>query len=201
MPYRRRPIEATYDPKGSGWRTWLVQDQRFLADRRDVLRWQTAPLAADLTITGDVIAHLFASTTGTDADWVVKLIDVYPDGAAPGTAAPNADTAMAGYQLIVAADILRGRFRHSAARPEPVRPGAVEEYVVDLHGNDHCFLRGHRLMVQVQSSWFPLYDRNPQTYVPNIFAARAADFRAATHRVYRSARYPSRVELPVVAGP
>ena len=198
VPYRRRPIQATYAPTGSGWSTWLAEDQRFLDGRRDVLRWQTAPLAEDVTVSGDVVAHLFASTTGTDADWVVKLVDVYPDSSGGASAA---DSGMAGYQLMVAGDILRGRFRRAAERPEPVRPGAVEEYRVPLRAVDHRFLRGHRIMVQVQSSWFPLYDRNPQTYVPNIFAAAAGDFRPATHRVYRSARRPSRLELPVAAGP
>jgi putative CocE/NonD family hydrolase len=139
------------------------------------------------------VAKLFASTTGRDADWVVKLIDVYPDGAS------GADSAMAGYQLMIAGDILRGRYRRSLDRPTPVTPGAVEPYALTLRGVDHTFRRGHRIMVQVQSSWFPLYDRNPQTWVPNIFTARATDFRSATHRVYRSPQYPSRVELPIVA--
>jgi putative CocE/NonD family hydrolase len=193
VPYRARPIKETFGEGMPGWWTWLAEDQRFVAGRPDVLHWQTAPLAEDVTVTGDVAAKLFASTTGRDADWVVKLIDVYPDGAS------GADSAMAGYQLMVAGDILRGRYRRSLDRPIPVTAGAVEPYALTLRGVDHTFRRGHRIMVQVQSSWFPLYDRNPQTWVPNIFTARATDFRAATHRVYRSARYPSRVELPVVA--
>jgi uncharacterized protein len=193
VPYRERPIKETFGEGMSGWWTWLAADQRFVAGRSDVLHWQTPPLGDDVTVTGDVVAKLFASTTGRDADWVVKLIDVYPDGAS------GADSAMAGYQLMVAGDILRGRYRRSLDRPIPVEPGAVEPYALTLRGVDHTFRRGHRIMVQVQSSWFPLYDRNPQTWVPNIFTARAGDFRSATHRVYRSARYPSRVELPVVA--
>ena len=193
VPYRARPIKETFGEGMSGWWTWLVEDQRFVADRPDVLHWQTAPLADDVTVTGDVVAKLFASTTGRDADWVVKLIDVYPDGASA------ADSAMSGYQLMIAGDILRGRYRRSLDRPMPVTAGAVEPYALTLRGVNHTFRRGHRIMVQVQSSWFPLYDRNPQTWVPNIFTARATDFRSATHRVYRSARYPSRVELPVVA--
>jgi putative CocE/NonD family hydrolase len=192
VPYRARPIKETFGEGMAGWWTWLAEDQRFVVDRPDVLHWQTAPLAEDVTVTGDVVAKLFASTTGRDADWVVKLIDVYPDRAA------GADSAMAGYQLMVAGDILRGRYRRSPDRPIPVEPGAVEPYALTLRGVDHTFRRGHRIMVQVQSSWFPLYDRNPQTWVANIFTARASDFRAETHRVYRSARYPSRVELPVV---
>jgi putative CocE/NonD family hydrolase len=193
VPYRARPIKETFGEGMAGWWTWLAADQRFVADRPDVLHWQSAPLAKDVTVTGDVVAKLFASTTGRDADWVVKLIDVYPEGAS------GADSTMAGYQLMVAGDILRGRYRRSLDRPMPVQPGAVEPYALTLRGVDHTFRRGHRIMVQVQSSWFPLYDRNPQTWVPNIFTARAADFRSATHRVYRSARYPSRLELPVVA--
>jgi hypothetical protein len=192
VPYRARPIEETFGEGMSGWLTWLVADQRFVAGRPDVLHWQTAPLAEDVTVTGDVVAKLFASTTGRDADWVVKLIDVYPDSLS------GADSAMAGYQLMVAGDILRGRYRHSPERPIPVKAGAVESYSLPLRGVDHTFRRGHRIMVQVQSSWFPLYDRNPQTWVPNIFKAHTTDFRPATHRVYRSATYPSRVELPVV---
>jgi uncharacterized protein len=193
VPYRARPIKETFGEGMSGWFTWLAEDQRFVTGRPDVLHWQTAPLAEDVTVTGDVVAKLFASTTGRDADWVVKLIDVHPDSVSP------ADAAMAGYQFMVAGDILRGRYRRSPDRPIPVEPGAVESYALTLRGVDHTFRRGHRIMVQVQSSWFPLYDRNPQTWVPNIFKARATDFRAATHRVHRSATFPSRVELPVVA--
>jgi putative CocE/NonD family hydrolase len=193
VPYRARPIKETFGEGMPGWWTWLAEDQRFVADRPDVLHWQTAPLAEDVTVTGDVVAKLFASTSGRDADWVVKLIDVYPDRAA------GADSAMVGYQLMLAADILRGRYRRSPDRPSPVEPGAVEPYTLTLRSVDHTFRRGHRIMVQVQSSWFPLYDRNPQTWVPNIFTARPSDFQSATHRVYRSARYPSRLEMPVVA--
>lgn len=194
VPYRPRPIKETFGEGMTGWWTWLAADQRFVADRRDVLHWQTAPLTDDVTVTGDVVAKLFASTTGSDADWVVKVIDVYPDTVS-GT-----DSSMAGYQLMVAGDILRGRYRHSLDKPTPVKPGAVEQYALTLRGVDHTFRRGHRITVQVQSSWFPLYDRNPQTWMPNIFTAPPSAFRAATQRVYRSAKYPSRVELPVVAG-
>lgn len=190
VPYRKRPVEATYDPKGSNWYTWLVQDQRFLGDRKDVLSWQTAPLNEDTTITGDIIAHLYAATTGTDSDWVVKLIDVYP-------ADYPADAKMAGYQLMVADEILRGRFRKSFERPEPIKPGQVNEYVIDLRGNDYVFRKGHRIMVQVQSSWFPLYDRNPQKYVGNIFLAKESDFQPATQQIYRSPKYPSHVDVSV----
>jgi putative CocE/NonD family hydrolase len=191
VPYRKRPIQATYDPKGSGWYTWLVQDQRFLQGRNDVLTWQTEVLDQDLTISGDVVARLFASTSGTDSDWVVKLIDVYPD------VYPE-DSKMAGYQLMIADEIFRGRFRDSFEKPVPIVPNQVNEYAIDLHSSNHCFRKGHRVMVQVQSTWFPLYDRNPQNFVENIFRAQPSDYRIATQHVYESASYPSRVTLPVM---
>ncbi len=193
VPYRRRPIEPTYYPKGSGWYTWLLQDQRFVDHRPDVLSWQTAPLDHDVVIRGDIAAHLFASTTGSDADWIVKLIDVFPED----YSSPNMT---GGYQLMVANDVLRGRFRTGFERPQPIPPNRVLEYVVDLHSQDYRFLKGHRIMVQVQSTWFPIIDRNPQTFVANIFTAKASDFRAATHRIYRSAARASYVELPVWQG-
>jgi len=193
VPYRRRPIEPTYYPKGSGWYTWLLQDQRFVDHRPDVLSWQTAPLDHDVVIRGDIAAHLFASTTGSDADWIVKLIDVFPED----YSSPNMT---GGYQLMVANDVLRGRFRTGFERPEPIAPNRMLEYVVDLHSQDYRFLKGHRIMVQVQSTWFPIIDRNPQTFVPNIFTAQPGDFRPATHRIYRSAARASYVELPVWQG-
>lgn len=190
VPYRKRPIEATYDPKGSGWYTWLVSDQRFVADRPDVLKWQTEVLKEDVTVTGDMIAHLFASTTGTDSDWVVKLIDVYPDDY-------PSDAKMAGYQLMVGEEIFRGRYRTSFEKPRPIKPNAVLEYTIDLRGNDHVFRKGHRIMVQIQSSWFPLYDRNPQTFVKSIFSAAPDDYKPATQRIYRTTKYPSHVKIMV----
>lgn len=190
VPYRKRPIQPTYGP-GSGWYTWLVADQRFLQGRKDVLTWQTEVLNEDLTITGDIVAHLFASTTGTDSDWVAKLIDVYPDEY------PD-DQKMAGYQLMIADEIFRGRFRQSFEKPMPIVADQVNEYVIDLHSNNHCFRKGHRVMVQVQSTWFPLYDRNPQKFVENIFKAQPSDYQIATQRVYESSRYPSYVSLPVM---
>jgi putative CocE/NonD family hydrolase len=190
VPYRPRPVEPTYDPRGSGWRTWLVGDQRFAHLRPDVLSWETEPLAEDVTVTGRLTARLFASTSGTDSDWVVKLIDVYPEDY------PTEPT-MGGYQLMIANDVFRGRFRKSFERPEPLVPGQAAEFVIDLHGVDHRFLKGHKIMVQVQSTWFPLIDRNPQSYVENIFLAKASDYRPATQRVYRSKAHPSRIVLPV----
>ncbi|HEU4697734.1 MAG TPA: CocE/NonD family hydrolase [Gemmatimonadales bacterium] len=192
VPYRPRPVELTYS-EGSRWRRWETEDQRFVDGRPDVRTWQTAPLAEDVTVAGDITARLFASTTGSDADWVVKLIDVYPDSGAGATPQMN------GYQLMVAGDVLRGRYRESFERASPIPPNAVEPYTVDLHQQMYTFRRGHRIMVQVQSTWFPLYDRNPQTFVPNIFRAKPEDFRAQTHRIWRTARYPSRVELDVLA--
>jgi putative CocE/NonD family hydrolase len=191
VPYRMRPIQKTYDDRGSGWYTWLTEDQRFVDDRPDVLTWQTEPLERAVTIAGNIKGHLFASTTGTDSDWIVKLIDVYPDSI-------PTNWKMGGYQLMVASEILRGRYRLGFDRPAPISPNAVAEYVVDLHQQSYRFQKGHRIMVQVQSTWFPVYDRNPQTFVPNIFEAKALDFRAATQRIYRAARQASYVELPVL---
>lgn len=181
-----------YAPRdGSDWQTWLEEDQRFVADRADVRSWRSDPLTEDLTIAGDVTAHLFASTTGTDADWVVKLIDVYPDSM------PERPS-MAGYELMVNADIMRGRYWKSFSSATPIPANTVTPFDVDLHQQMYRFRKGHRLMVQVQSSWFPLYDRNPQTFVANIFRAKPADFRAREHRVWHTPRYPSHVALPVL---
>jgi len=196
VPYRSRPIEPTYNPGdlgGSRWSTWLLEDQRFVDDRADVLTWETGPLTEDVTIAGDIVAHLFASTTGTDSDWIVKLVDVYPEKY------PQ-DPKMSGYQLMIADEILRGRFRRSFTNPEPVPANQVVEYGIDLHANNHAFLKGHRIMVQVQSTWFPVYDRNPQKFVTNIFMARDEDYVPATQRVFRSSRYPSHVTLPILSG-
>jgi len=192
IPYRQRPIQWVYNPTGSGWYSWLTEDQRFVDGRPDVLTWQTAPLTGDVAIAGDITGHLFAATTGSDADWVVKLIDVYPDSVA-------GDPKLGGYELIVASEILRGRYRRSFEHPQPITPGAVLEYVVPLRQQSYRFLKGHRIMVQVQSSWFPAYDRNPQTYVPDIFLADPAAFRSRTHSIYRSAAYPSHLTIPVLA--
>ncbi len=190
VPYRSRPIEQTYGP-GSRWRTWLTEDQRFVHNRPDVLSWQTDVLQEDITITGQLWAKLFAATTGSDADWVVKLIDVYP-------AEYPQDRKMGGYQFMVSNDVFRGRYRKSFEHPEPIVPNKVETYNIDLHTINHVFKKGHRIMVQVQSSWFPIIDRNPQKYVPNIFEAKETDFQAATHSIYRSAQFPSHIEISVM---
>jgi uncharacterized protein len=191
VPYRHRPIQPTYFPGGSKWSTWLLEDQRFVDDRADVLSWETAPLEQDLTIAGEVVAHLFAATTGSDADWVVKLIDVYPEE-------HPSDWNLAGFQLMVSNEVFRGRYRTSFEKPMPIEPNKVLEYSWSLHTQNYTFKKGHRVMVQVQSTWFPIIDRNPQTFVPNIFEAKESDFKAATHRVYRAREYPSRVEIAVV---
>jgi hypothetical protein len=194
VPYRKRPIQTTYFPGGSKWSTWLVEDQRFVEDRPDVLTFETAPLAEDVTIAGEIVAHLFASTSGSDADWVVKLIDVYPE-----RYPENWD--LAGYELMLSNEVFRGRYRKSFEKPEPIAPNAVLDYTYSLHTQSYAFRKGHRIMVQVQSSWFPIIDRNPQTFVPNIFEAGASDFKAATHRIYRSREHPSHVAIPVLVQP
>jgi hypothetical protein len=169
----------------------LVQDQRFVDERPDVLTWQTGELTEDLTIAGNVTAKLFASTTGTDSDWVVKLIDVYPEKY-------SQDWKLSGYELMISDEIFRGRFQKSMEKPQPLPAGAAIPYTIDLHTANHVFKKGHRIMVQVQSSWFPLYDRNPQKFVPNIFEAKAADYQTATQHVYRSRTYPSSVEISLL---
>jgi putative CocE/NonD family hydrolase len=197
VPYRNRPIQSTYGD-GSMWRTWLVEDQRFVSGRKDLANFESPVLSSNVTVTGDVVADLFTATTGTDSDWVVKLIDVYPKDAKGDKSEGN--NAQGGYQLMVAEEILRGRYRESFTTPEPVKPGEVAEYQWSLHGVDHTFLKGHRLMVEVQSSWFPLYDRNPQTYVENIMTAPTAAYTAETVSIYGSAKYPSHLNLPVADG-
>lgn len=191
MPYRARPIEATYSPRGSRWYQWLAEDQRPFTVRPDQLSWKAAPLERTLTVTGDVEADLWASTTGTDSDWVVKLIDEYPSDPKLGK--------MAGYQLMVAEEIFRGRYRESFTKPAPIATSTPLLYQWSLHGIDHAFLPGHRVLVEVQSSWFPLYDRNPQTYVPNIMKAGPGDYQAATQTVFWSQQHPSHLVLPVAA--
>jgi putative CocE/NonD family hydrolase len=191
VPYRPRPIEPTYYFRGSGWYTWLLEDQRFVHLRPDVLSWETDTLNEDVSISGNVIAHLFASTTGTDSDWIVKLIDVYPENYEP-------EPKMGGYQLMVANEVFRGRFRKSFEKPQPIEPNKVNEFAVDMRHCDHRFLKGHKIMVQVQSTWFPVIDRNPQKFVPNIFKAKDEDYIIATQRIYRSKSFPSHLVVPVL---
>jgi putative CocE/NonD family hydrolase len=186
VPYRTQPIEATYGP-GSRWRPWQVEDQRFVSSRPDLAVFRSDTLTSDLTVTGKILAHLFASTSGTDADWIVKLIDVYP-------AFDRGSLSMSGYQLPVAMEVFRGRYRKSFSHPSPLTPNKVEEFVIDLHDINHVFRKGHSLMIQVQSSWFPVIDRNPQKFVPNIFEAGAGDFIKAEQRIY----FNTYIELPVM---
>ena len=190
VPYRSRPVEETYGA-GSRWYTWLTEDQRFVDNRPDVATWQTETLIQDVTVTGNIFAKLFASTTGSDADWIVKLIDVYPEEY------PEEPT-MAGYEFMVANDVFRGRFRNSFEKPEAITPNKIETYTIDLHSLNHVFKKGHKIMVQVQSTWFPIIDRNPQKYVPNIFEATEKDFQSATQKIFHTTQAPSHIELSVM---
>jgi putative CocE/NonD family hydrolase len=191
VPYQPRPVRF---PDSAAWRRWLVNDQRHAVDRPDVLSYVTPVLTQPLRISGAPSMNLMAATSGTDADWVVKLIDVYPDEV-------PSQPEMGGYQLMIAADIFRGRYRESFEKPTPVPADQVQRYRFRLPTANHVFRPGHRVMVQIQSTWFPLYDRNPQTYVDNIFLAKPGDYRKATMRVYRSGEAASFVSLPVVEGP
>jgi uncharacterized protein len=190
VPYRTQPIEATYG-RGSRWGSWHVEDQRFVSTRPDVINFTGDSLKENLTVTGKITAHIFASTTATDADFVVKLIDVYPD-------INNKDFLMSGYQLPVAMEVFRGRFRKSFEKPVPLIPNKPDEFVIDLHDINHTFLTGHHLMIQIQSSWFPIIDRNPQHYVANIFEAKESDYIKATHTIYCNAPLATYIELPVM---
>jgi putative CocE/NonD family hydrolase len=203
VPYRQRPISPTYP--GGDWRTWEVADQRFVDGRPDVLTFVSAPLDHDLTVTGPLAATLFASTSGTDSDFVVKLIDVFPEnaqknewdagaGPKPGEYAKSLN----GYELPIAMEVRRGRYLQSDEQPHPLPSNQVIEWSVPLRDHDHVFLKGHRLMVQIQSTWFPVIDRNPQKFVPSIYQAKAEDFAPATQRIYCTASKASHVTLPVV---
>jgi len=191
VPFRARPIQPVGSGPGQTWRQWLVDDQREASGRPDVLAFVSDVLEQPLKIAGQPQVNLVASTSGTDADWVVKLIDVYPDEVA-------AQPEMGGYQLMVAADIFRGRYRESLETPRPIPSGEPLAYRFALPTANHVFLPGHRIMVQVQSSWFPLYDRNPQSFVANVFWAKPEDYRKAVQRVYHAPAQASFVELPVV---
>jgi hypothetical protein len=203
VPYRQRPISPTY-PAGD-WRTWEVADQRFVDQRPDVLSFISEPLDHDLTITGPLAANLYASSSGTDSDFVVKLIDVYPEdaqkndwnpdeGPKPGQYAQSLN----GYELPIAMEVRRGRYLTSYEKPTPLMPNKPAQWNIPLRDHDHVFLKGHRIMVQIQSTWFPVIDRNPQKFVPSIYKATAADFVPATQRIYCSPDLPSHLVLPVV---
>jgi hypothetical protein len=190
VPYQPRPVRfADVD----AWRRWLLMDQRSVVDRPDVLVYVTPPLTEPLRIGGAPVVNLVASTSGTDGDWVVKLIDVYPDEV-------PSQPEMGGYQLNIGMDIFRGRYRESFETPKAITPNTPLTYKFTLPMADHVFLPGHRIMVQVQSSWFPLYDRNPQTFVPNIFFAKPEEYVKATQRIYHAPGAASFIDLPVVSG-
>jgi putative CocE/NonD family hydrolase len=191
IPYRLQPTLDVEAPD-STWGEWLVDDQRFAASRPDVLVYQTEPLKEPLRVAGQPFAHLAASTTGTDADWVVKIIDVWPEEV------PN-NMKISGYEQMLSADILRGRYRENPAVPRAIAPNKVLTYTVRLPNVSHTFLPGHRIMVQIQSTWFPLYDRNPQKFVPNIMFAKPEDFTKATHRIWHTPGSASSIDFPVVS--
>ncbi len=202
VPYRQRPISPTYP--GGDWRTWEVADQRFVDHRPDVLSFVSAPLEHDLTISGALEASLFASTSGTDSDFVVKLIDVFPDDAqkndwdpAMGPKPGQYAQSLNGYQLPIAMEVRRGRYLRSFEHPEPLQANKPVEWKIPLRDHDHVFKAGHRIMIQVQSTWFPIIDRNPQKFVPSIYQAKAEDYVKATQKVYCSAKMASHVALPV----
>jgi putative CocE/NonD family hydrolase len=190
VPYRSRPILSPSVPD-SGWGDWLVEDQRHAASRPDVLVYQTELLKEPLRIAGEPIAQLYASTSGTDSDWVVKIIDVWPDEV------PDRPV-LGGYQQMLSADIFRGRYRVDPAHPQPIASNKPLPYRIRLPHASHTFLPGHRVMVQIQSSWFPLYDRNPQTFVPNIMVAGPESYVRATQRIWHAAGSASVIELPVI---
>jgi uncharacterized protein len=194
VPFRARPIQPTGYDTCAQWPCWLVDDQREASGRPDVLAFTSDVLTEPVKISGQPIVNLIASTSGTDSDWVVKVIDVYPDEVA-------GDSKMGGYQLAVSMDIFRGRYRESLETPKPIKANEPLLYHWLLPTANHVFLPGHRIMLQVQSSWFPLYDRNPQTFVPNIFWAKPEDYRKATQRIYHAPGQASMVELPLVTTP
>jgi len=203
VPYRQRPISPTYP--GGDWRTWEVADQRFVDHRPDVLSFVSAPLDHDIAVTGPLAADLFASTSGSDSDFVVKLIDVYPDDAQKNDWEPEAGPkpgqyaqSLNGYELPIAMEVRRGRYLHSYEKPGPLKPNQPTEWSIPLRDHDHVFLKGHRFMVQIQSTWFPIIDRNPQKFVPSIYKAAAADYTPATQRIYCSPAMPSHIALPIV---
>lgn len=191
-----KPVPFSTETRTSQGHLWMVEDQRFAATRPDVLVYQTDVLTEDVTIAGPIIADLFVSTTGTDADWIVKLIDVYP-GDAPDNEPNPQNIRMGDFQMLVGADVFRGKYRNSYEKPEPFVPNKVTEIKYDLRDKYHCFLKGHRIMVQVQSSWFPVIDRNPQTFA-DIYHAKESDFQKATHRVYRGGKFSSHLKLKVL---
>jgi putative CocE/NonD family hydrolase len=200
VPYRSRPISPTYpEPE---WRFWEVADQRFVDHRPDVLTFVSEPLDHDVVVTGEISASLYASTSGTDSDFIVKLIDQYPESGQNSAIDSRSDGAYAnsmnGYQLPIAMEVRRGRYLHSFEHPEPLTADKPGQWQIPLRDHDHVFLRGHRIVVQVQSTWFPVIDRNPQTFVPSIYQAKATDYLPATQRIFCSPELPSHLVLPIM---
>jgi putative CocE/NonD family hydrolase len=202
VPYRVRPISPTYP--APEWKFWEVADQRFVDHRPDLLTFISEPLDHDVVVTGEIAAALFASSSGTDSDFIVKLIDVYPENGqksaietTPGTDASYVNS-LNGYELPIAMEVRRGRYLHSFEHPKPLTANQPQQWQIPLRDHDHAFLKGHRLMVQVQSTWFPVIDRNPQTFVPSIYQAHAKDYVPATQRVFCSPTMPSHLVLPVI---
>lgn len=194
VPFIPRPIDMN---AGDQWKPWLVHDQRFVSDRPDVLVYETAPLNKSVHIMGQPMVDLFAATSGTDSDWVVKLIDVYPNTTSEGISQGAPGSELTGAEIPIGIEIFRGRYVHGFDKPQPLVPGQVEEFRWGLPHVDHVFQPGHKIMVQVQSSLFPLYDRNPQTFVENIFNAKTGDYLKATQSIYRTLDHPSAVILPI----
>jgi uncharacterized protein len=191
VPYRHRPIQPTYSD-GSQWFNWMTEDQRFVTDRKDVAVWKLPVLKKDLVVTGEVMADIFAATTGTDNDLVVKLIDQYPNDET------ISDVKMRGYQLMTNEEIFRGRYLDSFEKPTLLRSGSIHEYRFSLHDVDHVFKAGHTVMVEIQSTWFPLYDRNPQTFEPNIMTAKPKDYKPATITIYSDSDHDSTLQVPLM---
>jgi uncharacterized protein len=206
VPYRPRPISPTYP--GGDWPHWESGDQRFVDHRPDVLTYISKPLDQDLTVTGEVEAVIYASTSGTDSDFVAKLIDVFPENVERVEWYTNAKSEgpdrgayaqkLNGYELPIAMEVRRGRYLTSYEHPKALRPNVPARWVISLRARDHVFLKGHRIMMQIQSTWFPLIDRNPQTFTRSIYTAKAGDYRPATQQVYSTPKMPSHVMLPVV---
>ena len=191
-----KPVPWSTETRTTQGHLWMIEDQRFAAARPDVLVYRTAPLTEDVVIAGPILASIVASTSGTDADWIVKLIDVYPGDAPDNTPNPRG-VRMGDFQMLLAGEVFRGRYRNSFSKPEAIVPNQPVKYEFDLRDRFHRFLKGHRIMVQVQSTWFPVIDRNPQTFV-DIYKAKPSDFRKATHRVYRTPARASGVKVGVL---
>ena len=191
VPYRHRPIQPTYS-EGSQWFNWMTEDQRFVTDRKDLAVFKLPVLKKDLVLTGEVLADIYAATTGTDNDLVIKLIDQYPNDESVS------DPKMRGYQLMTNEEIFRGRYLESFEKPTPLRSGSIHEYRFSLHDIDHVFKAGHTVVVEIQSTWFPLYDRNPQTFVPNIMTAKPEDYKPATITIYSEGEHDSTLQVPLI---